>query len=118
MTIRTMVSEVLDNLERFPKGWGTEVKDYFKAIGKDHLEKKQKWVWKLTIRTPYNGEADAVSVYRTRAKAIAAMEEDIRETLASPSPRFDPECLVREGDASAHHGDEVFWDVERVELFD
>ena len=56
-TIREMVSEVLDNLERFPKGWGTTVKDYFKAKGKDHLEVKQTKVWMLTIRKAYEGVA-------------------------------------------------------------
>ena len=82
-TIREMVSEVLDNLERFPKGWGTTVKDYFKAKGKDCFERRQKMVWMLTILQP-DAEADySVSVYRTRAKAVAAMEEDIEATLAS-----------------------------------
>ena len=56
-TIREMVSEVLDNQERFPKGWGTTVKDYFKAKGKDHLEVKQTKVWMLTIRKAYEGVA-------------------------------------------------------------
>ena len=40
-TIREMLSEVLDNIERFPKGWRTTVKEYFTAKGKDHLEVKQ-----------------------------------------------------------------------------
>ena len=44
------------------------------------------------------------------------MEEDIRETLASPSPRFDAEDLVRVSDTEAHLGDEIFWEIEKKEL--
>ena len=68
-TIREMVSEVLDNLERFPKGWGTTVKDYFKAKGKDHLEVKQTKVWMLTIRKAYEGVMpDTVICRRSKGK--------------------------------------------------
>ena len=66
--------------------------------------------------TKYNGEADTVTVYRDRAKALAAMEDDIRETLAGESPRFDRADLVNDGAGEAHIGDEIYWYVEPVEL--
>ena len=117
-TIREMVSEVLDNLERFPQGWGTTVKDYFKAKGKDCFERQQKKVWMLTIRQP-DAEADyAVSVYRTRAKAIAAMEEDIEATLAARQTGIHSDAeLERDGDLHAKIGSEVDWEITHETLW-
>ena len=93
-TIREMVSEVLDNLERFPKGWGTTVKDYFKAKGKDHLEVKQTKVWMLTIRKAYEGVMPDTVICRKLATAKAKMEADISETLANADGEFDAERVA------------------------
>ncbi len=115
MTIKEMVTRALDDRATFPNGWATEVKDFFTAIGSDHLERRQRWIWELRTSTPYNGEEPTTVLCRSRAKAMALMEEDIRVTLVCDSPRFDAADLVREDDG-ARLGDEISWTVKRKEL--
>ena len=107
-TIREMVSEVLDNLERFPKGWATTVKDYFKAKGKDHLEVKQTKVWILP---------DTV-ICRKLATAKAKMEADISETLANVDGEFDAADLNRISDTRVTIGEDVEWVITPQPLHD
>ena len=117
-TIREMVSEVLDNLERFPKGWGTTVKDYFKAKGKDHLEVKQTKVWMLTIRKAYEGVMPDTVICRKLATAKAKMEADISETLANADGEFDAADLNRVSDTRVTIGDDVEWVITQQPLRD
>ena len=117
-TIREMVSEVLDNLERFPKGWGTTVKDYFKAKGKDHLEVKQTKVWMLTIRKAYEGVMPDTVICRKLATAKAKMEADISETLANVDGEFDPADLDRMSETRAVIGEGIEWVIAPRELHD
>ena len=117
-TIREMVSEVLDNLERFPKGWGTTVKDYFKAKGKDHLEVKQTKVWILTIRKAYEGVMPDTVICRKLATAKAKMEADISETLANADGEFDAADLNRVSDTRVTIGEDVEWVITQQSLHD
>lgn len=117
-TVKQIVEAVLDNPERFPKGWNSDVKDYFLSVGRDHLERKQKWVYLLTINTPYNAEDPTTVICRSEAKAKTVMEEDIRETLANGTTGADASELVRESEVKAHLSNKVTWEIERKELFD
>jgi len=116
MTIKEAIKQVIDKPSAFPDGWNTPIKEVYAKSGKALYEKKQKTVYLLQIRTPYNGEADTVTVYRDRAKAMAAMEDDIRDTLNGESPRFDRADLVDDGAGEAHIGDSIFWYVQPIEL--
>ena len=117
-TIREMVSEVLDNLERFPKGWGTTVKDYFKAKGKDCFERQQKNVWMLTIRKAYEGVMPDTVICRKLATAKAKMEADISETLANADGEFDAADLNRVSDTRVTIGEDVEWVITQQPLHD
>ena len=117
-TIREMVSEVLDNLERFPKGWGTTVKDYFKAKGKDHLEVKQTKVWMLTIRKAYEGVMRDTVICRMLATAMAKMEAVFSVTLANADGEFDSADLNRVSDTRVTIGDDVEWVITQQPLRD
>ena len=118
MTIKELMTAVGDDLARFPKGWNTDAKEVFKALGADHFERQKKKVWMLTIRQP-DAEADySVSVYRTRAKAIAAMEEDIEATLASRQTGIHSDAeLERDGNLHAKIGSEVDWEITHETLW-
>ena len=118
MTIKELMTAVGDDLARFPKGWNTDAKEVFKALGADHFERQQKKVWMLTIRQP-DAEADySVSVYRTRAKAVAAMEEDIEATLASRQTGIHSDAeLERDGNLHAKIGSEVDWEITHETLW-
>lgn len=116
MTVKEAMTKVSEDRETFPMGWNTEMKEVYAKSGKALYERKQKTVYLLQIRTPYNDEADTVTVYRDRAKALAAMEDDIRDTLNGESPHFDRADLVNDGAGEAHIGDEIFWYVQPVEL--
>ena len=117
-TIREMVSEVLDNLERFPKGWATSVKEYFTAKGKDHLEVKQTKVWMLTIRKAYEGVMPDTVICRKLATAKARMDADISETLANADGEFDSADLNRVSDTRVTIGDDVEWVITQQPLHD
>jgi hypothetical protein len=115
MTVKEVMTKVCEERETFPNGWNTDIKEVYAKSGRNLFEKKQKWVYLLTIKTPYNHEADTLTLFRDKAKAKAAMEEDIRDTLATG--RFDPDDLVRDevGD-NAHIGEDIDWTVEVIEL--
>ncbi len=115
MTVKEAMTKVSEEREAFPLGWNTDLKEVYAKSGKALYEKKQKWVYVLTIKTPYNHEADTVTIYRDKAKAKDAMEADIRDTLATG--RFDPDDLVRdEENDNAHIGEDIDWTVEMMEL--
>lgn len=116
MTIRYATNEVETHPGRFPAGLDTPVEEIYKAQGEAFFAPPM--VWMLTELSPYSGELPKVTAYRTHAGAKAAMEEDIRKTLASDSPAFDGEDLVREDDDHASIGDEVHWRIEQAELLD
>ena len=117
-TIREMVSEVLDNLERFPKGWATTVKEDFTAKGKDHLEVKQTKVWILAIRKAYEGVMPDAVICRKLATAKAKMEADIAETLANADGEFDSVDLNRVSDTRVTIGEDVEWVITQQPLHD
>jgi len=117
-TIKEMLNEVLDNPERFPKSWGTTVKEYFTAKGRDHLEVRQTKVWMLMIRKDYEGPVPDVIVCRKLATAKAKMEADIETTLANADGEFDPAELKRVSDARVTLGDGIEWVIAPRELFD
>ena len=116
MTVKEAMTKVCDDPVAFPMGWNTEVKEVYEKSGSELYTRRQRTVFLLHIRTRYNGEADTVTVYRDRAKALAAMEDDIRDTLNGESPRFDRADLVNDGAGEAHIGDEINWWVDAVEL--
>lgn len=118
MTIRKMLETVLDDPARFEKGWLTEVRDFFKAIGKDHLEVRQTKVWILTIRKAYEGVYPDVVICRKLATAKAKMEADISETLANADGEFDPADLNRMSDTRVTIGEDVEWKITQLPLHD
>ena len=114
MTIKELMTAVGDDLARFPKGWNTDAKEVFKALGADHFERQQKKVWMLTIMTPYNGEGDTITLWRSRERAVAAMEEDIRESLAHLGYAEDE--VVRDDDEHAHLSNKIEWAITHEDL--
>ena len=119
MTIKELMTAVSDDLARFPKGWNTDAKEAFKALGSDHYERRQTKVWMLTIREPDADTDVATSVYRSFAGAKKAMEEDIRETFAT---RYDNvemnEVIGRDGERHAFIGDKVDWEITTEKLWE
>ena len=74
--------------------------------------------WELMIRNLYQGEeAPTTSAYRTIEAARAAMEEDIRETLAAKDPHFDEDDVKREDDDNVQLGDEIRYEIEWKDLW-
>ena len=118
MTIRKMLKAVLDDPARFPNGWKTTVRDFFKAIGRDHLEVKQTKVWMLTIRKAYEGVMPDTVICRKLATAKARMEADISETLANVDGEFDPADLDRMSETRAVIGEGIEWVIAPRELHD
>ena len=118
MTIRKMLEAVLDDPAKFPSGWMTTVRDFFKAIGKDHLEVKQTKVWMLTIRKAYEGVMPDTVICRKLATAKAKMEADINETLANADGEFDPADLNHMSDTRVTIGEDVEWVITQQPLHD
>ena len=74
--------------------------------------------YELMIRNLYRSEeAPTTSAYRTIEAARAAMEEDIRETLAAKDPHFDEEDVKREDDDNVQLGDEIRYEIEWKDLW-
>ena len=118
MTIRKMLKAVLDDPARFPNGWKTTVRDFFKAIGRDHLEVKQTKVWMLTIRKAYEGVMPDTVICRKLATAKARMEADISETLANVDGEFEPADLNRMSETRVTIGEDVEWVITQQPLHD
>ena len=89
-----------------------------KAMADEAAKPKSDGYWELMIRNLYQGEeAPTTSAYRTVEAARAAMEEDIRETLAAKNPRFDEEDVVREDENNVRLGDEIRYEIEWKDLW-
>ena len=74
--------------------------------------------YELMIRNLYQSEeAPTTSAYRTVKAARAAMEEDIRETLAAKDPHFDEEDVKREDADNVQLGDEIRYEIEWKDLW-
>ena len=74
--------------------------------------------YELMIRNLYQSEeAPTTSAYRTVEAARAAMEEDIRETLAAKDPHFDEEDVKREDADNVQLGDEIRYEIEWKDLW-
>ena len=117
MTLTEAIKEVVSNRPSlYPDGWDTEIGKILQNTVQDFCIEKPRRVWELMIRTPYNGEAPTTSLFIDYDDAKGAMEEDIEETLASKSPRFYAEDLVRQNDANARIGDEIFWEIKQKDL--
>ena len=119
MTLKELIKEAVnDRPAIYPRGWDTEVSDIMHNMGRIIYTRRQRRVWELMIRTPYNGETPTTTLFRSHDSAKAAMAEHIHATLASPSPRFDPDDLVRQDEDNARIGDEIFWEIEQKELYE
>ena len=119
MTVKEAMMKVCDDAATFPNGWNTTLAEVIRKAGGEYYERRQKKIWRLTIQEPEADEEYAVSEYRSLAKAKAAMEEDIRETIAR---LFDgihaDEHLERDGDRCAHIGSDVYWKITHETLWD
>ena len=74
--------------------------------------------YELMIRNLYQSEeAPTTSAHRTVEGARAAMEEDIRETLAAKDPHFDEEDVKREDADNVQLGDEIRYEIEWKDLY-
>ena len=74
--------------------------------------------YELMIRNLYQSEeAPTTTAHRTIEGARAAMEEDIRETLAAKDPHFDEEDVKREDEDNVQLGDEIRYEIEWKDLW-
>ena len=74
--------------------------------------------YELMIRNLYQSEeAPTTTAHRTIEGARAAMEEDIRETLAAKDPHFDEEDVKREDEDNVQLGDEIRYEIEWKDLY-
>ena len=74
--------------------------------------------YELMIRNLYQSEeAPTTTAHRTVEGARAAMEEDIRETLAAKDPHFDEEDVKREDADNVQLGDEIRYEIEWKDLY-
>ena len=74
--------------------------------------------YELMIRNLYQSEeAPTTTARRTIEGARAAMEEDIRETLAAKDPHFDEEDVKREDEDNVQLGDEIRDEIEWKDLY-
>ena len=74
--------------------------------------------YELMIRNLYQSEeAPTTTAHRTIEGARAAMEEDIRETLAAKDPHFDEEDVKREDADNVQLGDEIRYEIEWKDLY-
>ena len=74
--------------------------------------------YELMIRNLYQSEeAPTTTTHRTIEGARAAMEEDIRETLAAKDPHFDEEDVKREDEDNVQLGDEIRYEIEWKDLY-
>ena len=79
---------------------------------------KPQGYYELMIRNLYQSEeAPTTSAHRTIEGARAAMEEDIRETLAAKDPHFDEEDVKREDEDNVQLGDEIRYEIEWKDLW-
>jgi len=114
MTVKEAMTKVSEDRETFPMGWNTDMKEVYAKSGKALYERKQKRIWMLDIATPYNGEANTITLWRDPTKARAAMEADIRETLAHFG--WEADTVTRDGEDHAHLENKVEWTITEEDL--
>jgi hypothetical protein len=117
MTVKRAMAKVCNERETFPDGWNTDLKEVYAKSGKTLYTRRQKKVWVMFAYNEMNHEADEIKVFRTEAKAKAAMEEDIENVMGCGDPSYSPEDLVRDSENEAHLADELRWKVTYQELF-
>ena len=89
-----------------------------KAMADKAAKSKEEGYYELMIRNLYQSEeAPTTSAHRTIEGARAAMEEDIRETLAAKDPHFDEEDVKREDADNVQLGDEIRYEIEWKDLY-
>ena len=118
MTIRQMLFEVMDNLEIFPKAWGTEASDYFKAVRDGKIRVEEHWLYELMIRKDYGSPTPDTIICRSLEGAQAMMEEDIRTTLVKNEGEFDEKQMRRINPTHVIIGNDVEWIITTKQLFD
>ena len=118
MTIRQMLFEVMDNLEIFPKAWGTEASDYFKAVHDGKIRVEEHWLYELMIRKDYESPTPDTIICRSLEGAQAMMEEDIRTTLVKNEGEFDEKQMRRINPTHVIIGNDVEWIITTKQLFD
>ena len=88
------------------------------ALALKAMADKPEGYYELCIRNLYQcEEPPTTSAYRTVEAARAAMEEDIRETLAAKAPKFDEEDVRREDEDNVQLGDEIRYEIEWKDLW-
>lgn len=118
MDLKMAMKRVFDDPGTFPEGWRVELAEIIRRCGGECYERKQKMVWMLTIRDDDGVETVSTSVYRTRAAAKAAMEEDIGETLANRRSGIHEDAeLEREDELHAKLGGGLEWEITRETLW-
>ena len=118
MTIRTILHEVLDNPETFPKGWNTDVTDYFKAVHDEDVRVEEHWLYELMIRKDYESPTPDTIICRSLEGAKAMMEEDIKTTLEKDECEFDAKQMRRINPTHVIIGNGVEWIITTKKLFD
>ena len=109
---------IMDNLEIFPKGWGTDASDYFKAVREDKIRVEEHCLCELMIRKDYESAMPDTIICRSLENAKAMMEEDIRVTLAKEEGEFDPKQMRRISPTHVIIGNGVEWLISVKQLFD
>ena len=101
-------AKIIDRLERaliLVKGVAADL-----AGGKGNAAKGY---WELMIRNTYvSDEAPTTIACRTVEAAREQMEKDIRETMATHSPKYEPEDIKRINENTVQLGDEVVYEIE------
>lgn len=79
------------------------------------MDKTQRTVWVLQ-KLERNDQFQHVSVYATREKAVAFMEEDIRDTVRRETEHETSDDLVREDELTARFRNVVEWKIEEMRV--
>lgn len=79
------------------------------------MDKTQRTVWVLK-KLERSDQFQHVSVYATREKAVAFMEEDIRDTVRRETEHETSDDLVREDELTARFRNVVEWKIEEMRV--
>lgn len=79
------------------------------------MDKTQRTAWVLKKIERYD-EFPHVSLYATRGKAVAFMEEDIRDTVRRETEHETSDDLVREDELTARFRNVVEWKIEEMRV--
>lgn len=111
MTVKEALTKVLEDGKAFPKGWNTDLAEICGAQGNNNGNVV--WAFKSEDLTEWES---AETLYRDKAKAKAAMEEEIRHDVSfykdegGKLVRYDEDHVQLEGRTE--------WSIYKLEVKD